>query len=139
MPAKIIIYILSYNTETYNISRSIYGQYKWARFVILPPTILFENYMYDEWLINNYDEWKDCDFVGTLAWKAIKKIKLPDIDKLADFLEKNNNFDIVPFYVIDDREYLDYVDICGMLIYAVSVHEYVVLSMNMLIYVYGYI
>lgn len=111
MPAKIIIYILSYNTETYNISRSIYGQYKWARFVILPPTILFENYMYDEWLINNYDEWKDCDYIGTLAWKAIKKIKLPDINKLADFLEKNNNFDVVPFYVIDDREYLDYVDI----------------------------
>jgi hypothetical protein len=108
--AKILIYILTYSNETLNIAKKMYGHNKWAKFVILPPTILFENYMYDEWLPNNYDDWKDYDYVGTLSWKAETKVLLPDINKLANFLF-NNKFDVIPFYVIDDRNLLNCIDI----------------------------
>jgi len=106
MSAKILIYILTYNEATLKTAKQLYGHFNWARFVILPPTILFENYMYDEWFLNNYDEWKDYDYVGTLAWKAHTKILIPDMAKLADFLYVNK-YDVVPFYVIDDINHLD--------------------------------
>lgn len=110
MSVKILVYILTYSEETLNIAKSIYGHHTWARFVILPPTILFENYMYDEWFKNNYNEWKDYDYVGTLSWKAHTKILLPNFYKLADYLY-NNRYDVVPFFVIDDKEWLDTIDV----------------------------
>jgi len=107
--AKVLIYILTYSEDTLKIAKNIYGHYNWARFVILPPSILFENYMYDEWLPKNYEEWKDYDYVGTLSWKVQSKVVLPDIYKLCDFLYYNK-YDVIPFYVIDDRELLDVID-----------------------------
>jgi hypothetical protein len=105
--AKIIIYILGYDNETFDNAKLLFGSYKWAKIVILPPTILFENYMYDTWLIENYDEWKDYDYVGTLSWRVKDKIFLPDIEKLALFLKKEKIYDVVPFYVIDDKNMID--------------------------------
>lgn len=107
--SKILIYILTYSEDSLKIAKNLYGHHNWAKFVILPPTILFENYMYDEWLLNNYEEWKDYDYVGTLSWKAHTKILLPDIYKLSNFLY-NNNYDLVPFYVINDQQLLDSID-----------------------------
>ena len=110
MTTKIIIYILTYSEETLNIAKQIYGHNNWARFVILPPTILFENYMYDEILMQKYEEWKDCDYVGTLSWKCHIKIVLPDMNKLCNYLYHNSYYDIVPFYVIYNQELLDDID-----------------------------
>ena len=54
--ANILIYILGYDNETLHNANVLFGSYKWAKIVILPATILFENYMYDKWLIEHYDE-----------------------------------------------------------------------------------
>jgi len=108
--AKIIIYILCYDNQTFNNALRLFGSYKWAKVIILPSTILFENYMYDKWLLDNYDEWKDYDYVGTLSWRAREKVILPDIEKMAIFLKNEKIYDLVPFYVIGDKNLLDDID-----------------------------
>lgn len=108
--ANILIYILAYDNETVINAYKLFGHHKWAKIIVLPPTILFESYMYDKWLIENYDEWKDYDYVGTLSWRVYDKIILPDIDKLAFFLKDYNDYDIVPFYVINDQNLLDIIN-----------------------------
>ena len=108
--AKILIYILGYDNETSINANNLFGSYEWAKIIILPATILFENYMYDKWLIEHYDEWKDYDYVGTLSWRAKEKVLLPDIDKLAVFLKKDKRFDVVPFLVIDNKDHLEDID-----------------------------
>jgi hypothetical protein len=108
--AKILIYILGYDNETLTNANALFGSYEWAKIIILPATILFENYMYDKWLIEHYDEWKDYDYVGTLSWRAKDKVLLPDIDKLAIFLKNENKIDVIPFFVIDNKDHLDDID-----------------------------
>jgi hypothetical protein len=107
---NILIYILGYDNETLNNATALFGSYKWAKIIILPATLLFENYMYDKWLIEHYDEWKDYDFVGTLSWRARDKVMLPDMDKLAVFLKNNEVFEVVPFLVIDSVDHLNDID-----------------------------
>jgi hypothetical protein len=99
---KILIYILCYDYDTVQNATKLYGSYIWAKIIVLPATILFENYMYDKWLMEHYDEWKDYDYVGTLSWRATDKIMLPDIDKLTIFLKNEHIYDVIPFFVIDE-------------------------------------
>lgn len=108
--ANILIYILGYDNETLHNAMALFGNYKWAKIVILPATLLFENYMYDKWLIEHYDEWKDYDYVGTLSWRAKDKIMLPDMDKLAVFLKNEKIYDVVPFFVIDSMDHINDID-----------------------------
>jgi hypothetical protein len=108
--AKILIYILGYNNETLNSANELFGSYKWAKIIILPASILFENYMYDKWLLEHYEEWKDYDYIGTLSWRVKDKIVLPDIEKMAIFLKNNDIFDVVPFFVIDDKNWINDID-----------------------------
>ena len=99
---KIRIYVLCYSDDTYIKATELYGQKEWAKVVYIKSTVLFESIMYDSWLEENYDDWKDFDYVGTISWKAPFKIRMPDIDKLAVFLENNkDNYDIAAFYHID--------------------------------------
>jgi hypothetical protein len=99
---KIRIYVLCYSDDTYIKANEIYGQKEWAKVVYIKSTVLFESIMYDSWLEENYDDWKDFDYVGTISWKAPFKIRMPDIDKLAVFLENNKDkYHVAAFYYID--------------------------------------
>jgi hypothetical protein len=97
---KIRIYILCYDEQSYMYALRDYGNKEWAKIVHIKTTVLFENIMYDSWLLENYEDWKDFDYIGTISWKAGYKIQLPNIDKLSIFLDKNK-FDVIPFYFID--------------------------------------
>jgi hypothetical protein len=55
--------------------------------------------MYLEWFEENYDLWKDYDYVGTLSWRFNQKIPIPDVNKvLRECIIKN--IDIYSFYKI---------------------------------------
>jgi len=101
---KTIIFILSYSDETYNYAIKHYKHLKWAKVIRIETTILFESIMYDKWLIENYDEWKDYDYIGFLSWKFNQKIRIPNIDKLNDILDKNRDIEFIPLLVADKRE-----------------------------------
>lgn len=95
-----IVYILSYNDETYNTSKVNFSKYKWAKPIKINSTIYLENIVYDSFLINNVDEWVNSDFVGTMSWKAYKKIKLPDLDSPESDI-KINDTDVVAFFYLN--------------------------------------
>ena len=95
---KIRIYVLCYNKETQRIAEAEYGDKEWAKVLFIDTTALLECIMYDSWLKDHYDDWKDFDYVGTLSWKASQKIRLLDMDKLGNILDVLP-FDVVPFYV----------------------------------------
>ena len=90
---NIKIYILCYNHKTEEIANQSFGSYEWAKVINIKSTKILENIMYEEWLLNNIDDWKNCDYVGTLSWKSLQKIKLPDIDQLKkDLILTNPDF-----------------------------------------------
>lgn len=99
---KILIYVLCHNQETKACAIKEYGDKEWAKIICIETTVLLENIMYDKWLLEHYEDWKDVDYVGTISWKASKKILLPDMHKLAHFLE-HVPFDIIPFYMTNDK------------------------------------
>jgi hypothetical protein len=101
---NIRIYVLCYNDETYDIACRDYAGKDWAKPIIIKTTALLENIMYDEWLQANENDWKDCDYVGTLSWKASQKINIADIFELIYIInnfEEMQTFDIVPFYLTE--------------------------------------
>ena len=102
---KIIIFILSYNDETYNCACEKYSKFKWAKIIKIETTILLESIMYDKWLIDNYDEWKNYDYIGFLSWKFEQKIKMPNFDNISEILSKDNSYEIIPL-LIGDEKYL---------------------------------
>jgi hypothetical protein len=59
--------------------------------------------MFDSWLLDHQDEWKEYDYVGTISWKASQKCHLPDLNTLKKNLQTYNP-DIVPFYCITPIE-----------------------------------
>jgi len=99
---KIIIYVLCYNEETMQSAIKEYGNHEWARITCIETTPLMENIMYDKVLLEHYDEWKDAEYVGTISWKTSKKILLPDMQKLKQFL-KQAPYDIIPFYITNEN------------------------------------
>ena len=83
---RVIIYVLCYNDATEKTAREQWGDYQWARIYRLKRrTELFEAVMYKDELMEMYDEWKDADYVGTIAYSYLRKF--PDnreylLDKL---------------------------------------------------------
>jgi hypothetical protein len=53
--------------------------------------------MYSSWLLNHIDEWRECDYVGTLSWKAPQKISMPDMEALTTYITSLKP-DVVPFF-----------------------------------------
>lgn len=94
-----ILYILSYNDETYDISKTNFSKYRWAEPVKINSTIYLENVVYDSFLPNHINEWKNSNFVGTMSWKAHKKIKLPDLDSPKSDI-KIKDADVVAFFYL---------------------------------------
>lgn len=93
------IYILTYDNNTLNIAKSIFTDKDWAKVISINTTRYLENTMYDSWLINNKDDWKNYDYVGTLSWRSFQKIPLPNLySDNSQRLITEQNPDIVTFY-----------------------------------------
>jgi hypothetical protein len=98
---KTRIYILAYNDETFEYASNFYKEYEWAKVIRIKTTILFESIMFDEWLLDNYNDWKDFDNIGFLSWKADKKIPINSVNNVIKLLNNNKyDYDIKPLYVL---------------------------------------
>lgn len=97
----VIIYVLCFDEQTKSIAEEHFGSLAWARVVKIESTYLFENIVFDSWLLQNYDEWKDARYVGTLSWKAPVKIGMLDIDNLNEVADKYDP-DLFTFYNTND-------------------------------------
>jgi hypothetical protein len=91
------IFVLCYDDNSESIATQRYGNIKWCRIVRIESSVYLENYMYSEWLENHIDEWKDLDYVGTIAYKAHTKRGLfPNIVSLYETV-KRKDIDVVSF------------------------------------------
>jgi hypothetical protein len=105
---RLRIYILSFNDETFNFANERYSNYDWAKVIKIETTVLFESIMYDKWLIDNEDDWKDFDYIGFLSWKFEYKIIMPDFNKIIEILEKNNSYELVPLFICNTKPIYDH-------------------------------
>jgi hypothetical protein len=97
---KLLIYVLCYNQHSYNVASNEYGNKEGYKIVYINSTNLLENIMYDSWLLDHQDEWKEYDYVGTISWKASQKCHMPDLNTLKKNLQIYNP-DIVPFFCFE--------------------------------------
>lgn len=93
---KIRIYVLCYDERTQMLATQEYGDKQWAKVLYIKTTPLLENVMYDEWFLENHDDWKDFDYIGTISWKASQKITLPNMQELSKLLDQVQ-YDIIVF------------------------------------------
>ena len=92
---KVLVYVLAHNEETLAKAQEEYGAFPWAKTIILPQTIWLENVMYVSYLMEHYDEWKDMDYVGTIAYSA--STKQPLVHRMQEICEnaKSNGSDVI--------------------------------------------
>ncbi len=94
---KIRIFVLTYDDETRKFAEEWTAGLSWATVVHNKTTIYLENLMYSSWLLEHIEQWRDCDYVGTLSWKTPRKIAVPDMQALVSHLTLRNP-DVVPFF-----------------------------------------
>lgn len=79
---KVIIYVLCYDKDSVARATEEFAKYPWAKVVLLPDDCASSKFMegaaYLHTLPNHREEWEDADFVGTLSWKCMEKIRIPD-------------------------------------------------------------
>jgi len=76
------IYILCHNEQCFNEAPKIYGKYSWAVPILMTyQDITFENAFWKQ-LYEMRAEWYNCKMVGTLSFRASKKINLSIIDNI---------------------------------------------------------
>jgi len=102
---KTRIYILAYNDKTFEYASNFYQKYEWAKVIRIKTTVLFESIIFDEWLLDNYDDWKDFDNIGFISWKANQKICINALDNVIKQLNENDyDYDIKPLYPLKQSE-----------------------------------
>lgn len=74
---NIVIYVLAYNDATFEDAKKAFPQ-PWFKPIIIPSTMYLENIMYIQLLMEHIDEWENADYVGTISYKAPRKMKVPD-------------------------------------------------------------
>jgi hypothetical protein len=81
LTSNIIIYILCYNQDRYELAQEKYRAYNWARPLIMKyQDYTFENAVWTQ-LLEIKDEWISCEFVGTLSFTAFRKINIDNINR----------------------------------------------------------
>jgi hypothetical protein len=90
--SDILIYILYHNRESFKLA-SRFLKFKWARLRKIYSTKYFESIIF-LYLDTNRDEWINKKFVGILTYNSYNKVRLFDINELAN---KYSNYDIIPF------------------------------------------
>jgi hypothetical protein len=90
--SDILIYILYHNQESFKLA-SKFLKFKWAKLRKIYSTKYFESIIF-LYLDKNRDEWINKKFVGILTYNSYKKVKLFNVEMLA---EKYSNYDVIPF------------------------------------------
>lgn len=73
---NIIIYVLCYDDKSEQQAIDEFSSYEWARiYRIKDQCALQEGVMYRNELMDLYDEWKDKDYVGTVAYCMFSKLQ----------------------------------------------------------------
>jgi hypothetical protein len=81
LKSNIIIYILCYNQDRYELAKEKYQAYHWAQPLIMKyQDYTFENAVWKQ-LLEIKDDWFSCEFVGTLSFTAFRKINIDNIDR----------------------------------------------------------
>lgn len=79
---NVIIYILCYNDEKLKNSNDVFKKYYWARPILMKyQDITCENAFWKQ-LLEISSEWTNCEMVGTLSWKACKKMDIRTVDAI---------------------------------------------------------
>jgi hypothetical protein len=111
---NVIIYILCYSEETFNIAIDIYSRYLWAKPIMLKyQDYTFENAFWKQ-LLEIKEEWTNCEMVGTLSWNAYQRIDLNNVNKIIINKEYNNK-DYVFFFntykfVLDSNSWVNHIN-----------------------------
>jgi hypothetical protein len=99
MTAKVIIYVLCYDDNSEKYAKEKYEKEEWAKICRIDTTKYFENIMYYKVLNERINEWEDADYVGTISYKADKKIKVPDFTKVGTYYKGlNKKVDMISFF-----------------------------------------
>jgi hypothetical protein len=105
---KIKIFILAYNEKTFEKAKKRYEKYEWAHPIFLQNATknnpYFENIIYlnlEENLTKNSISIKEFDFLGTLSYKAYKKINLNEINKY--IMKFGTKYDFIHFFSIRNK------------------------------------
>lgn len=100
MKKKVIIYVLCYDDHTEKVSHRVYGSHPWCRVFRLPAHhVELESSMYTVYLDTKRSEWEHADYVGTISWKAFKKIPIDHITRLLRVADPSRH-DVVPFFPV---------------------------------------
>jgi len=82
--ASVVIYILVPDEALLAEVKDMYSSYRWARPVFMRyQDATFENAFWKQ-LLEMHEEWKDCEMVGTMSWRACKKIDMESVDRYID-------------------------------------------------------
>ena len=99
-----ILYILCHDDITEQRAISEFKNYEWARvYRLKQQNYLLESVFYINELLSLYNEWKDCDFVGTLSYKFFERcdiyINLKSLTRIIEQIEKTsiNDYDVASF------------------------------------------
>jgi len=95
--SKVRIYILCYDEKSRKQAEKSFAACDWAEILEMPSTKYLENWMYSTWFPENRSKWEHFDFVGTLSWKALNKISMPNFSKIQTQM-KNKKADMFAFY-----------------------------------------
>jgi len=74
---KAILYVLYYNEETKARAVAEYSMNPICKFLFVPTTVYCESFVIMELLQQRTDEWKSCDYVGMISYKAREKCIIP--------------------------------------------------------------
>jgi hypothetical protein len=72
-----IIYILYYDNESKLRAYEEYGGNSICKLIFVPTTIYFESFVIMELLLQRINEWKGCDYIGLISYKARAKCTIP--------------------------------------------------------------
>lgn len=79
---NIVLYVLCYDSQSEAAAISDFGDKTYARIIQIPQSHLFEGVMYQHVLSDLYDEWKDADFVGTIAYSYPRKASISFLNRI---------------------------------------------------------
>ena len=95
---NIRIYILSYNDETFNFALQKYQSLPWAKVIKIDSSVLFESIVFDSWLIDNFHDWNNYDYIGFLSWKFEQKIPFASLEYAFNILNYDNSIEVFPLF-----------------------------------------
>ena len=69
---NIRIFVLCFDDHSQEQAIVYFNDYEWATILRIPTTMYMENWMFSTWFPQHVHEWRNCDYVGTLSWKAFQ-------------------------------------------------------------------